>query len=276
MKMKKWIFLVFAVLINCFIQSTFALSAKNIAPIDVTELQSGKRILVVGHMSDFPPFYLSDSANPKGLDPDIFKEVAKRAGFKKITYAAFKDFTALNQALRDGKIDVIVNDYWNIPDHSSQFLMTIPYYLRDGIAFVYSAKKHHFTSVNDLQNYKIGTFKGATDVENWLRTHPIAQASLKLFNSRKAMMQALEQNKIDAAFVYYTLYLYLFGKEASQDAFSTVLVQPIHSVYAVRRQDVALQKQLNKALKSIWSDGFLYKVKEQYLGSLGIDPARNH
>lgn len=269
--------LLVAILIFAVIAPTASIQAtENIAPTEVSQLISGEKTLVIGHIANFPPFYIADTTAPKGLDPSIFSEIAKRAGIKNLTYKSYADFTALNNALQQGDIDIIVNDYWNIPAHSDLFLLTKPYYLRDGVAYVYNKDKKDFEDLKNLEFHHIGVFKSATDVVSWLQQHPIENTTLKFFDTREELIEALQKGKIDAAFVYYTLYLAMFNEQSKANHFSVKIVEPIDSTYAVRKQDTALHQHLNQVIESMWKDGSLYQIKQQYLSPLGIEPAHSH
>lgn len=270
MKTKSFIFLI--TFFSIYMPNISIFAADEIPSINVAQLMSGGRTLKVGYIADFPPFYFPGTKSLEGLDISVFAEVAKRAGFKKLEYLNFKDFSDLNQALQVGKIDIIVNDYWDIPEYKKLFLMTIPYYLRDGIAFIFLKEKYDFKTLEDLRGYKIGVFESETDVIIWLKKNPIPQAILTIYDTREKFMQALAENKMDVGFVHYTDYLFHANKK--KYPFTGVLIEHINSVFAVRFQDMQLQKTLNKALKSMWADESLYKIKKKYLGSLGIEPAR--
>lgn len=248
-----------------------ALANSSLPPINIAQLKSGDETLLVGRIPDFKPFYINNNPSAPGMDAEILKEVVRRIGIKKVKFVDFYDFEELNEALKNGKINIIVNDYWAIPAHK-QFLWTIPYYRRDGIAFVYSKERNNFSQVADLKNHKIGAFRESTDVVNWVKSHPELKHNLITYHSRIDMLQALEKGEIDAAFIYYTLYLSIFSEFHKEHPFGLVKAMTVNAVFAVRPQDINLQQELNHALKTMWSDGSLYQIKKKYLEKIDIKP----
>ena len=269
--MKKKFHLFWLILFCCFIQSGWA--KDNIPPLDLDKLKSGEQTLVIGYIPDFPPFYIPDTAILKGMDVDIFNDVSKRAGIKRISYSSFKDYASLNQALEDGKIDIIVCDYWDLPKNKARFLLSEPYYVRDGIALV-AKKYHHYTSLGRMKGHFLGVYKAASDIVDWVQNHVSHKVKVKIFDSRPAMINALENNDIGATAVHFTLFHYLNQSQVASKKYTIVLLQSFNTVYALRKQDDKLLTQINQALDSMWSDGSLYNIKKKYLNPIGIDPAQ--
>jgi len=91
---------------------------------DMTIAQNQR--IVVGVLENWPPQYMTDpkTKEPTGFAVDIIREVARLSGLD-ISYKVFKEWPALNQALREKKIDVIPN--MGIIDEREQlFKYTIP------------------------------------------------------------------------------------------------------------------------------------------------------
>ena len=76
-------------------------------------------------------------------------------------------------------------------------------------------------------------------------------------------MFALKDGDVDVALVYYPLAQ--LAEQQLADQLTSTLVQPISDVYAVRRQDEALQKALNQAIQSLATDGTIAKLQAEYL-----------
>ena len=73
----------------------------------------------------------------------------------------------------------------------------------------------------------------------------------------------LQNDHVDAILIYNSLALDKL-KELKGE-FNLVLLKPLDSVYAVRKQDTALQQALNESISTAWKDGSLNKIKEKYL-----------
>ena len=143
----------------------------------------------------------------------------------------------------------------------AKFLLTTPYYTKGGLSFLYFNKRA-FQTVDDLKNATIGVFKHGYADHYWLPSHGIAKTSIQAFSSIKELMFALKDGDIDVAVVYYPLAQ--LAEQQLTDQFATTLIQPISDVYAMRKQDVALQKTLNQAIQTLTADGTI-KLQAQYL-----------
>lgn len=239
----------------------------SIAPaLNINKLQSGKETLNVGHYKQLPPFYFtnSDSHQP-GFGHEIFSEVAKQAGIKNINFIGFDNATNLNQLLKAGKIDVIANS-WDLPGMRKQFLLTTPYYSKGGLSFLYFKNSGPFRSLDDLKNHSIGVLKDGYAARYWLPAHNIApSSSVKTYSSINDLMTALNEGEVDLAIVYYPLARY--AQTQANNKLEVLLIQPINDVYAVRKQDTALQQILNQAINSLSAQGTLEKITKSYLDS---------
>ncbi len=269
--------LVYSILLACFAHVANATEATisdkksvmdmSIAPaLNINKLQSGKETLNVGHYKQLPPFYFTNSdSNQPGFGQEIFSEVAKQAGIKNINFIGFDNATNLNQLLKEGKIDVIANS-WDLPGMRKQFLLTTPYYSKGGLSFLYFKNSGPFRSLDDLKHHSIGVLKDGYAARYWLPAHSIAPSSpVKTYSSINDLMTALNEGEVDLAIVYYPLARYAQTKVNNK--LEVLLIQPINDVYAVRKQDTALQQILNQAINSLSAQGTLEKITKSYLDS---------
>lgn len=240
-----------------------------ITPIDVDKLKSGEQTLKVGHYDQLPPFYFT-SNDQHGFGYDVFMEVAKRAGIKNVTFIGFDNTTDLNNKLRQGKIDVIANA-WDLPGMRKQFLLTAPYYTQGGLSFLYFQQKGSFQTADDLKGHTVGVFAQGYADRYWLPSHSVAKNSIKTYETIKDLMFALKDGDIDVAVVYYPLAR--LAQQQLKDQLASTLVQSINDVYALRKQDTALQNILNQALQTLASDGMMAKIQAQYLDAFSTQAA---
>jgi ABC-type amino acid transport substrate-binding protein len=231
-------------------------------PIDIAKLQSGQQTLRVGHYNQLPPFYYADDNPQPGFGYEVFSEVAKKAGFQKVKFIGFDNNIDLNMQLAAGNIDVIANS-WDLPGMRQQFLLTTPYYTKGGLGFLYFKQKGSYQTVDDLKNATIGVFEHGYADRYWLPSHGVDKSSIKAYSSIRELMFALKYGNVDVALVYYPLAQ--LAEQQLADQLASTLVQPISDVYAVRKQDEALQKALNQAIQSLATDGTIAKLQAQYL-----------
>ncbi len=232
-----------------------------VALLDVAKLKSGQRTLNIGHYNQLPPFFfLQPSAQP-GFGHDILAEVAKKAGIQNVNFIGFDNSVDLNLQLQQGKIDLIANA-WDLPGMRKQFLLTLPYFTKGGLSFLYFRQKGSFETVEDLKNHKVGVFRRGYADRYWLPAHGVSKDLIKRFDTLKELMFALKDGDIDVALIYYPLAR--LAQQQLSDQLSSHLIQPINDVYALRKQDTALQGLLDQAVQALTNDGTLDKIQAQY------------
>jgi ABC-type amino acid transport substrate-binding protein len=233
----------------------------------IPDLESGRSSLKVGHI-DFPPFYLGNSTS--GLDAEIIRAVAERAGFKKVEFVQFKDLPDLFRSLNEGHINLIANGIVKTSLREQNFLLSVPYYLKGGLGFLYP-KQLHIMSTDHLINRRIGVLKGSYPQTEWLSQLGISREFVYAFNNVNELVDAVKKNTIDVAVTNFTVCRYFAYLDSTLA--STLAVQmPI--AYLLRKNDTALLQKLNVAIQSLWEDQTLYKIKTHYLSPLGIEPAQ--
>ena len=241
-----------------------SLSNTDLAPIDIEKLKSGQAALNVGHYNQLPPFYYADDNVQPGFGHDIFMEVAKKAGIQHINWIGFDYGADLNAQLEQGKIDLIANS-WDLPGAREQFLLTTPYYTKGGLSFLYFKKNGPFLTADDLKDHAVGVFRYGYADRYWLPAHNVAKGSIKTYPTIRDLMFALRDGEVDVAVVYYPLAQ--LAQQQLVDKLEATLVQPINDVYAVRKQDAALQTLLNQAIHNLATEGTLNKIQAQYINS---------
>jgi ABC-type amino acid transport substrate-binding protein len=230
--------------------------------VDIDKLKSGQRMLNVGHYNQLPPFYFPQPSAQPGFGHDILTEVAKKAGIQNVNFIGYDNTVDLNLQLQQGKIDLIANA-WDLPGTRKQFLLTLPYFTKGGLSFLYFRQKGSFETVEDLKNHKVGVFKRGYADRYWLPAHGVSKNLIKRFDTLKELMFALKDGDIDVALVYYPLAR--LAQQQLTGQLDSHLVQPINDVYALRKQDTALQGLLDQAIQALTTDGTLDKIQAQYL-----------
>lgn len=234
-----------------------AVFAANPLPIEVMKLKSGEQTLTVGRYTFPPPFYSFNENMQKGLVTEIFDAVASRAGIKKVKYVNFNTISELRNACDRGKIDVISN-VWDTPFNRNRYLLTMPFNLQGGIVLLYPKENGPFQTADDLRSHTVGILD-----RNYFRNYcftvmNMPKGSMKEYSTLNALQLALERNEIDAALTFFRFAQYIQNSQPSKYRYT--LLQSMHNVYAVRKQDIDLQKLLNQSLDSLWHDGTLNNI----------------
>ena len=253
------------ILAMLIISTVFAVgqAETKIPTVDIQQLKSGERTLLAGYIKAFPPFFYTNKENhPQGMGADIFNMIANNAGFKTVKFVAFNHFHELQTALQDGKIDVIVNNYWVTPERQQLFLFTKPYYRGDGLALIYLKEpQRDYKSLNDLKENPVGVLTNS-HAQIWIQQN-FPKTKFKDYGAVNELWDALQNDQVDAILTYNSLALDKLKEMKGE--FNLVLLQPLDSVYAVRKQDTALQQALNESISTAWKNGSLNKIEGKYL-----------
>lgn len=246
----------------CFLLCTITIHSFALAGNNSGKSMIDQQILHVGHIF-FPPFYTSKD---EGMDADLVKAVAKQAQFKQVEFVQFPNLPELMLALNTGKIDVIANGIVMTPERQQQFLLSEPYYLKGGIGLLYDENKISYRSIQDLNQFKLGTLTGAYSLV-WIPQQKLTPKALKTYDSWDQLIDALKQSEVNGIIGNFTACRY---EQQKQGKWKTVLLQNIPIVYVMRKDNIQLQQKLNQAIKILEQNRVLYNIQEKYLQLLKL------
>lgn len=253
------------ILLLLFFQITSLAADNSQTPLNMQQLISGEQPLKVGYVFPRPPYYITKDT---GMDVDLLNAVAHQAKIQKVEFVQFSNFTDLLSGLRKGKIDVIAAGLFQTPEREKEFLFSKSYE-KGGIGLLYDKNKQHYQSLQNLNQHNIGTLTGGYGIF-WLPKNKISPRSLKTYDSWQEMLSALQRGDIDFVLSSYTVCRY----EAAQDKnkWQVVLLQEIPIVYAVSKQNTALQEALNQSIDALQKNGTLHRITTKYLSPPSINP----
>lgn len=116
--------------------------------------------IVAGVPKDFPPYYFIDERTGRlyGFAIDTMEEIARRAGLGKVRYVVFDGWSAVTQALKDGRIDIIPN-IGVIEERQKDISFTRPIETHHIDIFVRSVTED-IRRIDDLRNRKVAVVAG--------------------------------------------------------------------------------------------------------------------
>jgi ABC-type amino acid transport substrate-binding protein len=189
---------------------------------------------------------------------------SQRPQAKEIEFITFDNFEQLYDALKQGKIDIIVNNLWSTPKRSTEFNFTYPYSYQDGIAMTFKKDGPEYKTAKDLEGKTVGVLPGG-DEENWLPKN----VERKYYNSVDELISAVANGQVDASIEGYSTFFVTDKK--LQDMTKTVILEKFPSSIALRKDNDKLLEMLNEAIKSLWNDSSFYWIKMKYLPEYAIE-----
>jgi polar amino acid transport system substrate-binding protein len=125
-------------------------------PAQATTLEKIKArgTLIVGVKADVKPwgFMQSPGTEPVGIEPELAKTISDALGVKLQLLALSSEQRV--DALRSGKVDMLIATFADTPERKAQVRMVDPHYLWSG-ANLMSRKQDHFRSWSELRDRRV-------------------------------------------------------------------------------------------------------------------------
>lgn len=220
---------------------------------------------VVGLDDSFPPMgFKDDSGQIVGFDIDLAKEAAKRMGVKVV----FKpvEWDGIILSLNNKDIDVIWNGLTITDKRKQQIAFTKPYLENKQIIVVQNSS--NIKGKADLTGKKVGLQLGSSS-ETALNSDANVVKSLKevkkYSNNTEALID-LKEGRIDAVVVDEVVGRYYIAKQpGTYKVLDENFGKESYGV-GIRKTDVSFQKELDKTLDAMKSDGTADKISQKWFG----------
>ncbi|WP_156802681.1 HD domain-containing phosphohydrolase [Coprothermobacter platensis] len=195
-----------------------------------------------------PPFAYMQSGKLQGFSVDLAKEIGKVLK-QKVDFLPTAYQSDAVDAVKQGKADAVLlmGFYENA---STTLLPTDPYFYP---YYVIVVKKDSSYSVDDLKQKTIAVVDGTT-METYLAMHNFK--NIISFGNQQEVIDALESNRVNAAFMSEESYKYFVQNSNIKDTKTLPeKVQLAQYVIGVNPKNVVLQSQINQALLQLKSSG---------------------
>ena len=217
--------------------------------------------LRIGVDPGYPPFSEVDDADRlTGFDMDI--ALALCAQMK--TECAFvrQDWEGLIPALRAGRFDAIVSSM-SITEKRRRLVAFTERYYSSGVRFV--ARKGSGFDPEDPAGRTVGAMR-ATIASDWLEDNRSKFAGVRLYDDQGALDRALIEGRLDAAFGdALGFWKWLGSPEGAGFAYAGEPYRLDEGIgIAVRKEDEALRRRLNRAIRAIRADGTYKTINARY------------
>ena len=201
-----------------------------------------------------------------GADVRIFREIARRLGFTKVTWDIVP-FDAMIPTLLAGRADVIADNLHETETRLRVVAFTSPaYWYGSGIAVQRgnAAKIHDWA---DFAGHTIGTLRGSINHQLLDQRHDLKE--LKLYTSSENEFADLIAGRIDVA-MEDDIKIGQFLRQHPTAALEMVNdYKPLpqeygYARYALRKGDVDLNNAISRALDEIRADGTMATIISQF------------
>lgn len=223
--------------------------------------QTGK--LVIGIDPSYPPFEGYDEKGQLvGYDVDLSAELASRLGAQPSFVAI--DMGGIIDALIAKKIDVIISSLSPYPEYSKQLAYSHAYF-DAGQVIVVRADSTEVTSVDDLKGKAITLESGSgADLEMSKHTKRLEGSAVRPMMTAQQALSEVREGRADAAVVDAISALeFVRSNQSLKIAGRPITDEPF--VIAVRRQDQALLKAIDRILAEMQADGSLDRLQKKWL-----------
>ena len=193
---------------------------------------------------------------PAGIDIDLSREIAAEIGVE----ARFEimPFDKLFDALKEGRVDLVVSAVTITPERQKTLLFSVPYLSANTVLAV-SKSNHAIQSIDDLDGARLGVLGGTLGEELARKSKKLKGLTIIPYKNNDRRIEDLSSGKIDAAVVHFLvntgLPIRIIGQPLRQNFYGVVA--------APGNQE--LMDRVNKKLRAIKRDGTLEAIKKRYV-----------
>ena len=232
-----------------------------------------KKITVATDATMVPMSFMSDQGVIDGFDRALMEAIAKEAGLE--LEMVNVEWAGLLGGLITGKYDAAISSITILKERRKKMAFSIPY-LKSGLSIVVRKETEGISSLDDLlqKNKLVGAQRGTT-AYFYLKDHPAIQSMG--YESYGHAVQDLIKGELDAVVGESTGTLYYKNKDkpvfAKIKMVGEILTDEYYGI-AVRQDNPALLKALDKALKTLLANGTVAQLHQQWdLGRAAVIPA---
>ena len=206
-----------------------------------------QKVFKVAICPDNAPYSYAENKDTKGIIPDIFAEIARRAGLKYqvITSNTHQDYHAL---LKSGQVDLVMDSDWNYSEaEQAGYKLTSPYI---------NIPLTQVTRIDFTGRVKTVAVPEGAILSSVSRMVMAQRFQIKTYPSVAETINALISGNCDAAFLYNEDAQNYLANDVRHRLRVTLLpnVKTALSVASVNSNDYLLLSILNKSVESVKSD----------------------
>ena len=223
--------------------------------------------IVIGLDDSFPPMgFKDDKGEIVGLDIDMAKEAAKRAGMD-VEFKAI-DWSSKEAELKSKKVDALWNGLTVSPEREKNILFSNAY-MKDKQYLIVRNDDNSIKNKSDLAGKVVGVQQASTG-ESALQNDPSGKTvkEIKSYADFVSAFMDLGIGRLDAVIADGVIARYLMTKEPGKYKIVEGTDYGVEN-FAVgfRKEDTALRDKINAILVEMKKDGTADKIAEKWLGS---------
>lgn len=228
--------------------------------------------LVVGTKFDQPLFGLKNPTNNQveGFDVEIAKIVARAIFGSDITNKVeYQETTSKvrEDAIKDGKVDIVVATYTINDDRKKVVDFAGPYYVA-GQDILVKKTNTTITGVESLAGKKVCTVQGSTSLTNVQQKAPQADLSIT-FDKYSLCVEALKDGRVDAVTTDNVILLgFIIDDPANLKLVGKPFTTEPYGI-GVKKDDAGFRTFINDTLEKAYKDGSWKKAWDDTAGKTG-------
>lgn len=228
--------------------------------------------LIVGTSGTYSPVtYFNEANELTGFDVELVREIADYLELE-VEFRTM-DFDGILPSLRNGQIDMAVNDFAITEERLETFDFTDTYKYSYGSVIVRTEDLDNFDSAHDLEgvNAALGSL-----TSNYARFAEYIGANSTAYDGGVDSILRDIINGNQDAYLNDVLVLSRTLEEFNDDRLSVATDVKYHSTASampVLKGNVELVERLNEAIQSLTEDGTITQLSEEFLGADVSEPA---
>lgn len=234
-----------------------------------------KKIIIATDATLVPMSFMNDQNKIDGFDRALMEAIAKEAGLE--IEMVNVEWAGLLGGLTTGKYDAAISSITILEERKQKMAFSTPY-LKSGLAIVVRKETNGVATMDDLlkKNMVVGAQRGTT-AYFYLKDHPAIRNMG--YESYGHAVQDLIKGELDAVLGESTGTLYYKNKDKPVfdkiKMVGEILTNEYYGI-AVRKDNPALLQSLDKALKTLLTNGTVKQLHKKWdLGQAAIIPTAN-
>lgn len=243
--------------------------SSNATSLSSSTASSAPKKIIVGTSGTFKPYtYLDDKGNVVGYEVDVLNAVNKLLPQYKFEYQTM-DFPNILISLGSNKVDIAANQFEKNPDRESKYLFSGESYTTFILRITVKKDRTDINSIKDLEGKNVQVNKGSNDayvLETYNKSHNNAIKLIYSSADNATTVKNIEEGRIDAI-ISITRVVQDLNKTYGEKL--KTVGDPIaasNTYFIYRKQDTALQADIDKALKTLRENGTLSEISKKDLG----------
>ena len=218
--------------------------------------------LTVATEGTYAPFSFHDPKSNEltGYDVEVAKAVGAKLG-KKVEFSETQ-FDSIFAGLESDRYDMIANQVTITPARQAKYLFSTPYTVSSGVIVT----RADDDSVHSLADVK-GKSSAQSTTSSFAQVATQAGAQVQPVEGFTQAITLLKQKRVDVT-INDSLALLEYQKTTGDKSvkIAAKIDPPTKQALVFRKNETALQTQVDGALKALKADGTLARISEKYFG----------